>query len=270
LWALTLVIAMQTRSASVSPRPVAWAAQSPRPAACSSSPGLWELSRQAQVERRCRELGRAQALLERAPEQALARATALLTEDPELGQARILHARASLRVGNTRAALAELAPLLDAQVGALVDPGTLQDGGRAALREGDLATAVRFYRRLGGGAALLPERRQQLVAYIEIAAALLTQQDGRGEGAVEALAYLREARRRSAGTGYTSLVVFLTADALLAQGRQAEGLGALGELKDQGEPERSASRGEAWLASTLVPAIRERIRAAKARPASKR
>ncbi len=269
-WALPLVIAMQTRSASVSPRPVTWAAQSSRPAACSASPGLWELSRQAQVERRCRELARGQALLERAPQQALARATALLAESPDLVQARVLRGRASLRLGNTRAALADLAPLLDAPPGTLADPATLQDGGRAAVREGDLPTALRFYRQLGSGASLLPERRQQLVAYIEIAAALLALESGPGDRSLEALAYLREARRRSAGSGYTTLVAHLSAYALMTQGRQAEGLAALNEIKQTSELERVVTRGEAVLPSSLLPAIRERIATATRKPASKR
>lgn len=270
VWALPLVIAMQTRSASVSPRPVTWAAQSSRPAACTSSPSLWELSRQAQTERRCRELARGQALLERAPQQALARAAALLTEAPDLVQARVLRGRASLRLGNARAALADLAPLLDAAPGTLVDPATLQDGGRAAVREGEMATALRFYRQLGSGAALLPERRQQLVAYIEIASALLSPPPGPADRALEALAYLREARRRSAGSGYTTLVAHLSAYALMSQGRQAEGLAALSDVKESSELERVVSRGEAVLPSSLVPAIRERIAGATRKPASKR
>jgi tetratricopeptide (TPR) repeat protein len=219
------------------------------------------------VERHCRELSRAQALLERAPEQALARSTALLVEAPDLLQARILHGRASLRLGQTRTALADLAPLLETEAGALADPATLQDGGRAALREGNLATAARFYRKLGSSAALLPERRQQVVAYVEIAAVLLASESPPGD---EALAYLREARRRSAGSGFTSLVVALTGYAWIAQGRQAEGHGALAEISRPSELELIQKRGDIWLPQGLLSAVVARIGAVRARPTSKR
>ena len=161
---------MQTRSAGVSPRPVAWAAQSPRPATCQGAPGLWEISRQALVGRRCRDLSRAQALLLRAPEKARDRAAALIKDAPDFSEARVLHGRASLRTSDTATALAELLPLLADDAGSVPDPAALLDGGRAALAQQDLPNAVRFYRALGSRAALLPDQDQQVVAYIEIAA----------------------------------------------------------------------------------------------------
>ena len=111
-WALPLLIVMQTRSAGVSPKPVAWAAQSPRPAACQGTPGLWDLTRQTLLGRRCRELSRAQALLGRAPDKARDRAAALLVQSPDFAEARVLHGRASLRSGDPATALTELLPLL--------------------------------------------------------------------------------------------------------------------------------------------------------------
>ncbi len=229
IWALPLVVAMQTRSASVSPRPIAWAAQSPRPATCLAAPGLWEVSRQALVERHCRELSRAQALLLRAPELALAKVSALLAEAPTLIEARVLRGRASLRVGNEEQALADLLPLIAEGAAPVADPAALLDGGRAALGRSDLANAARFYRQLGSRAALLPDRSQQVIAYVEIAAVLLASETAPMD---DVLAYLREARRRSAGSGYTSLVVALTAATWIAHGRDAEGQGALAELGD--------------------------------------
>jgi len=206
-WALPLLIVMQTRSAGVSPRPVAWAAQSPRPAACQGAPGLWDVSRQAVLARRCRELSRAQALLLRAPDKARERAAALLAQAPELNEARVLHGRASLRVGDAVTALSELLPLLAEDAGSVADPSALLDGGRAALAQHDLANAARFYRALGSRAALLADRSQQVVAYIEIAATLLVT----GQAPIDdVLAYLREARRRSSGSGFTGLCAALT------------------------------------------------------------
>jgi hypothetical protein len=251
-WALPLVIVMQTRSQGVPTRPVAWAVQSPRPQVCLAAPGLWEVSRQALLARRCRELSRAQALLLRAPEQALARASALAQQAPELLEARLLRGRASLRVGKPEAALADLLPLLSDEAGAVADAAALQDGGRAALALSDLASAARFYRKLGGGAALLPERTQQVVAYIEIAATLLASPAPPWD---EVLAYLREARRRSAGSGFSSLCVGLTALAWIAQGREAEGQGVLAELVDPWALERFAKPGEVWLPAPVFQAM---------------
>ena len=252
VWALPLLIAMQTRSASVSPRPIAWAAQSPRPATCLAAPGLWEVSRQTLVERHCRELARAQALLLRAPELALARAAALLAEAPTLAEARVLRGRASLRVGNNEQALADLLPLISEGAAAVADPAALLDGGRAALGRADIASAARFYRQLGSRAGLLPDRTQQVIAYVEIAAVLLASETAPMD---DVLAYLREARRRSAGSGYTGLIVALTATTWIAHGREAEGQGALAELSDPWALRRFETRKDVWLAEGVMDAV---------------
>jgi hypothetical protein len=251
-WALPLLIVMQTRSVGVSPRPVAWAAQSPRPAACTGAPGLWEVSRQALVGRRCRELSRAQALLLRAPDKAHNRAIALLAEAPDLVEARVLRGRASLRLGDAATALADLLPLLTDDAGGVPDPSALLDGGRAALAQKDLPNAARFYRALGSRASLLPDRSQQVVAYIEIAAALLVTESAPVD---DVLAYLREARRRSPGSGFTGLCAALTAVAWTAQGREAEGQGALNEVTDPGALLRFEARKDVWLPDGLFHAV---------------
>ncbi len=251
-WALPLVIVMQTRSAGVSPRPVAWAAQSPRPTTCQGAPGLWEVSRQALLGRRCRELSRAQALLLRAPEKARERAAGLLAQAPELSEARVLHGRASLRVGDGATALRELLPLLADEAGGVADPSALLDGGRAALSERDLTSAARFYRALGSRAALLPDRSQQVVAYIEIAATLLVTQKAPID---DVLAYLREARRRSSGSGFTGLCAALTAVAWIAQGRESEGQGALTDVTDPDSLARFETTGDVWLPEGLLHAV---------------
>lgn len=251
-WALPLVIAMQARSAGVSPRPVAWAAQSPRPAACLGAPSLWQPSRQASLRRRCRELSRAQALLLRAPDQARALAAALLAEAPELAEARVLRGRAALRLGDGAAALADLSPLLADDAGLLAEPAALQDGGRAALAQGDLQTAARFYRALGGRAAFLSDRNQELTAYIEIAATLLAADAAPVD---DVLAYLREARRRSAGSGFSSLCAALTALAWTVEAREAEAQGALGEVRDPDGLAAFERRGAVWLPDGLFHAL---------------
>jgi hypothetical protein len=251
-WALPLVIAMQTRSAGVSPRPIAWAAQSPRPAACSSAPGLWEASRQAVVERHCRALSRAQALLLRAPEQALERADKLLSQAPGLIEARTLRGRASLRVGKAEQALADLLPLIAEGAPPVADPAALLDGGRAALARQDLPNAARFYRQLGSRAALLPSRSEQTLAYVEIAGALLASEAAPVD---DVLAYLREAKRRASGSGYTSLITALTAVAWIANGREAEGQGALAEMGDPWALRRFEANKELWLPRGMLDAV---------------
>lgn|GEM_PF-5870735 len=251
-WALPLLIVMQTRSAGVSPKPVAWAAQSPRPAACQGAPGLWDVKGQAVLSRRCRELSRAQALLVRAPDKARERAAALLAEAPHLAEARVLHGRASLRVGDAATALTELLPLLADDAGNVADPAALLDGGRAALAQQDLANAARFYRALGSRAALLPDRSQQVVAYIEIAATLLANQKAPVD---DVLAFLREARRRSAGSGFTGLCAGLTAVAWITQGREAEGQGALSEVTDTEALARFQASKDVRLPEGLLHAV---------------
>jgi tetratricopeptide (TPR) repeat protein len=213
---------------------------------------LWEVSRQAVVERHCRELSRAQALLLRAPQQALERAQALLAQAPALAEARVLRGRASLRVGNVEQALADLLPLIAEGAPPVADPAALLDGGRAALARGDLASAGRFYRQLGSRAALLPTRAEQTVAYIEIAGALLATDAAATD---DVLAYLREAKRRSSGTGYSSLVTALTAVAWIASGREAEGQGSLSELGDPWALRRFETLKEVSLPQGLIHAV---------------
>lgn len=243
-WALPLLIVMQARSAGVSPRPVAWAAQSPRPAVCLGAPGLWEVSRQALVSRRCRELSRAQAQLLRAPARARDLATALLVEAPDFAEARVVRGRASLRLGDSAAALSDLSPLLAADALGAADPSALLDGGRAALAQKDAPSAARFYRALGSRAALLADRSQQVTAYVEIAAALLATESAPAD---DVLAYLREARRRSSGSGFTGLCAALTAVAWLSEGREAEAQGALAELAEAEQLERFRGNKVVWL-----------------------
>ncbi|HXK20448.1 MAG TPA: hypothetical protein VNG33_21710, partial [Polyangiaceae bacterium] len=247
-----LLIVMQTRSAGVSPRPVAWAAQSPRPAACQGTPSLWEISRQALLGRRCRELSRAQALLSAAPDKAYARAQALLVEAPDWAEARVLRGRASLRMGDAKSALADLLPLLADDRGTVPDPFALLDGGRAALVQQDLPAAARFYRALGSRAALLPDKSQQVTAYIEIAATLLVTETVPVD---DVLAYLREARRRSSGSGFTGLCAALTAVAWTTQGREAEGQGALSEVTDPDALLRFETRRDVWLPEGMFHAV---------------
>jgi hypothetical protein len=251
-WALPFVIVMQTRSAGVSPRPVAWAAQSPRPAACQGTPGLWDLTRQAVLGRRCRELSRAQALLQRAPDKARELAAALLAQAPDFVEARVLHGRASLRSGDGATALTELLPLLADDAASVADPAVLLDGGRAALSQKDLPNAARFYRALGSRASLLPDRSQQVVAYVEIAATLLASEKAPVD---DVLAYLREARRRASGSGFTGLCAGLTAVAWIAAGREAEGQGALAEVTDLEALERFQKSQAVWLPDGLLDAV---------------
>jgi hypothetical protein len=210
------------------------------------------LSRQAPLLRRCRELARAQALLLAAPDKARSRAEALLKDSPDFSEARVLSGRASLRLGDAASALSALSALLTADAAAVADPAALLDGGRAALAQGELATAARFYRMLGSRAALLAERRQQAVAYLEIAATLLAE----GKAPVDdVLAYLREARRRSAGSGFGGLCAALTAVAWASAGREAEGQGALAELGDVDDLKRFESQKDVWLPSGLLHAV---------------
>jgi len=79
------------------------------------------------------------------------------------------------------------------------------------------------------------------------------------------LAYLREARRRSAGSGFTGLTVALTALAWIAEGREAEGQGVLSELGDVWALERFEKPQEVWLAAGVYHAMLglalERVRA---------
>lgn len=215
------------------------------------------MTRQALLGRRCRELSRAQALLGRAPDKARERAAALLAQAPDFTEARVLHGRASLRAGDSATALVELLPLLGDDAGSVADPAALLDGGRAALLEKDLQNAARFYRALGSRAALLPERSQQVVAYIEIASALLASEKAPVD---DVLAYLREARRRSAGSGLSGLCAGLTAVAWLSAGHEAEGQGALGEITDADslkafETSKAVQLPEGLLAAVLGVAL---------------
>ncbi len=250
-WAFALLTALPLRSVSATPRPVAWAAQSPRPAACLETPRFWGASRRTPVERACRELSRIQALLARAPEGAFRLASALVREEPKLAAARVLRGRASLRLGQTASALADLSPLLEGDAESTADAAALLDGGRAALGESNLVLAARFYRALGSRASLLPERTQQTVAYLEIAAVLLATEP---EPGAEVLGYLREAKRHAVASGFFGLQVALTALTWSAKARDAEALAALSELADPWLLERFESAAdEARLAPEVLP-----------------
>jgi hypothetical protein len=131
----------------------------------------------------------------------------------------------------------------------VADPAVVLDAGRAALAQKDLPAAARFYRVLGGGAALLQDRRQQIVAYIEIAGALLAE----GSAPVDdVLAYLREARRRAPGSGFTGLCAALTAAAWSSSGHQAEAQAALAELADVPSLQHLHVQLDVWLADGML------------------
>jgi hypothetical protein len=219
---------------------------------CQGAPSLWDVKGQALLGRRCRELSRAQALLLRAPDKARDRAAALLAQVPDFEAARVLHGRASLRAGDAATALKELLPLLADDAANVADPSALLDGGRAAVAQKDLTSAARFYRALGSRAALLPDRSQQVVAYIEIAATLLASEQAPVD---DVLAFLREARRRSSGSGFTGLCGGLTAVAWITQGREAEGQGALSEVTDTDALARFETSKEVSLPDGLLHAV---------------
>jgi hypothetical protein len=98
----------------------------------------------------------------------------------------------------------------------------------------------------------LPDRSQQVVAYIEIAATLLASEKAPVD---DVLAFLREARRRSAGSGFTGLCAGLTAVAWIAQGREAEGQGALSEVTDVDALARFQASKDVWLPEGLLSAV---------------
>ncbi len=91
-----------------------------------------------------------------------------------------------------------------------------------------------------------------MVAYIEIAATLLVTEKAPID---DVLAYLREARRRSSGSGYTGLCAALTAVAWIAQGRESEGQGALTEVTDPDALARFEANKDIWLPEGLLHAI---------------
>ena len=186
----------------------------------------------------------------RAPAKAREQASALLAQAPDFAEARVLHGRASLRLGDTRTALRDLSPLLT-EAAAVASPAALLDGGRAALAEGDLERAARFYRALGSRAALLPDRSQQVVAYLEIAGVLLASESAPID---DVQAFLREARARSAGSGFTALSAALTAVAWLSEGRDQEARAALGDVSEPESLERFAAGKPVFLPDGLLHA----------------
>jgi hypothetical protein len=91
-----------------------------------------------------------------------------------------------------------------------------------------------------------------VVAYIEVASSLLAAGAASND---EVLAYLREARRRSNGSGYTGLVAVLTAVAWISAGHEAEGQGALAEVGDRSALERFEKPGDVWLPAGMFHAV---------------
>jgi hypothetical protein len=90
------------------------------------------------------------------------------------------------------------------------------------------------------------------VAYIEIAAALLAS----GQAPVDdVLAFLREARRRSAGSGFTGLCAALTSVAWLTEGREAEAQGALADVTDPDALQRFEAHDVVWLPDGVWHAV---------------
>jgi hypothetical protein len=87
---------------------------------------------------------------------------------------------------------------------------------------------------------------------VEIAATLLVSEAAPVD---DVLAYLREARRRSAGSGYTGLVVGLSAVTWITHGREAEGQGALAELSDPWALRRFEKESAVWLPEGLINAV---------------
>jgi hypothetical protein len=66
---------------------------------------------------------------------------------------------------------------------------------------------------------------------------------------------LREARRRSAGSGLTGLCAGVTAVAWLSAGSEAEGQGALGEISDTEALKAFETSKAVWLPEGLLAAV---------------
>jgi tetratricopeptide (TPR) repeat protein len=159
---------------------------------------VWDDARAPALRRYCQLLGRAQARLDSAPDDAAAAAAEAQKLLPGRAAPIVVLARAAMRGGDTGEALQlfEQALGLDAQ--SVEHPGALHDLGIARMKSGKLREALDTYRLLVPRVSLLPTREERARVLLEaahVSMALAAEGEQGGSLLDEALAYLREASR---------------------------------------------------------------------------
>ncbi len=197
---VSLVVLLETRTATAEADLATAALASPRPRECRGAPAgtgaLWVRAREGDAQRFCDLLARGYARLQQTPADALAAAQAAEALAGEVAPVRVLAGRAQLRLGQAPAALEQFEKAESEDAQAFLDPKALHDYARAASLAGQPLDAVRLYRMLVSRSALLDDVREKSLVQIEAAAHVLSYAQG---GSDEALGYLAQARREALG-----------------------------------------------------------------------
>jgi hypothetical protein len=223
------------------------AAASPRPLVCRLALGtpegeLWARARRERAQRFCILLSGGYARLDRAPEEALARAREAEKILPNEIEARVLEGRALLRVGSVVEAERVLASSVMAPGRPLGDLAGLRELGVAFALTGHTSDAARAYRVLVPRVGFVKDRVFSRVVVLEAAAASMASS---AAGAAEAALYLSEARQAEPVPGFQDLTLAFFALALDRDGKTEQAAVALEELGGAWALERFAPRGEA-------------------------
>jgi hypothetical protein len=222
------------------------AAASPRPPVCRLALGapegeLWARARRERAQRFCTLLSGAYARLERAPEEALARAREAGKILPNEVEARVLEGRALLRLGNVADAERLLASSVTAPGRPLGDLAGLRELGVAFALTGHLSEAAGAYRVLVPRVGFVKDHAFSRVAVLEAAAASMASS---AAGATEAALYLSEARQAEPVPGFQDLTLAFFALALDRDGKAEQAAVALEELGGAWALERFLPRSE--------------------------
>jgi hypothetical protein len=255
---VSLAVALEARSAALGDSHLATAAlASPRPRECRGAArgadGLWARARAGDAQRYCDLLARGYARLSQTPTETLAAAEAaeaLLGPTP---QVRVLQGRATLRLGQAPAALAQFAQAEAEDAQAFLDPKALHDYARAASISGQPVDAVRLYRMLVSRSALLDDARERSVLQIEAAAQVLAYTPG---GSDEALGYLAQARQNALGLSPWIAGLRLLIATRNARAVRSVGANAPPTLASLGQPVAGASGESPLLPQGELEALR--------------
>ncbi len=210
------------------------AGSSPRPEVCQPelvgraerAYTVWERAREPQLIRYCDALARGYARLGTRPGQALEAAKQAASSAPADVAPALLEARALLALGRVDQAWARFRSALNEYPGLKLTPDALHDYARTAVASGHLMEALSAYRRLVVMAGLLTRPGSLQSAYVEAALVVMLSQPAQLE---EAIAYLNEARRRSASPFPRPYILATLALALDLQGRREESRGVANE-----------------------------------------
>ncbi len=198
------------------------AAASGRPAECSAGskralargPSVWERARVPALQHYCDLVARAQAQLASSPEAAKKAAEEAEAALPGRAAPQVLLGRSLLALGMIGEAASAFERAKAIEPRSVEEPATLHAYARVLVRTGKRDEALTVYRALVPRSDLIGSPSERITVLLEAADVSMATATGKSPRLEEAIAYLREARQRTATEleGAVDLMLALTLD----------------------------------------------------------